>query len=59
MSHFTSFFLKFMSKLLIKLFSLLLNADFAMEVQDLISCVKLASDIILKYFIFLVSVNFN
>jgi hypothetical protein len=41
MYHFTSFFLKFKSSVLVKRYFFLLNAAFAMEILDLISQVHL------------------
>ena len=43
MKHFTSFFLKFKSSVLVKRFFFLLNAAFAMAIVDLISQVHLPS----------------
>src|SRR5215510_124590 len=43
MKHFTSFFLKFKSSVLVKRFFFLMNAAFAMAILDLISQVHLPS----------------
>jgi len=47
--NFTSFFLKFNSSLLVKGDFFFLNAGFAMAILDLISCVHLASFVIMLH----------